>query len=85
LDELVVLGVPGEMAAALGLAVKSQARTLTGATCVTIGGLADEWTSYVLPAEEYQRGGYEASMSFYGDTLGATMMEGMVRAAKALR
>jgi hypothetical protein len=85
LDELLVLGVPGEMATALGLAVKSQARTLTGATCVTIGGLADEWTSYVLPAEEYQRGGYEASMSLYGETLGATMMEGVIRAAKALR
>ncbi|HXR40350.1 MAG TPA: neutral/alkaline non-lysosomal ceramidase N-terminal domain-containing protein [Terracidiphilus sp.] len=81
LDDWVILGVPGEMAAQLGLEAKSETRRITGAGCVTIGGLADEWVSYVLPAEEYRKGGYEASMSFYGETLGSTLVEGVVRCA----
>jgi len=85
LGDLVILGVPGEMAAQLGLEAKSQTRQITGAACVTIGGLADEWVSYVLPAEEYRRGGYEASMSFYGETLGNTLVEGMIRSARGLK
>jgi hypothetical protein len=81
LDDWVILGVPGEMAAQLGLEAKSETRRITGAGCVTIGGLADEWISYVLPAEEYRKGGYEASMSFYGETLGSVLVEGVVRCA----
>jgi hypothetical protein len=38
-----------------------------------------------LPAEEYRKGGYEASMSFYGETLGSTMVEGILRAVKGLK
>jgi hypothetical protein len=85
LDDLVILGVPGEMAAQLGIEAKTQARKITGASSVTIGGLANEWVSYILPAEEYRKGGYEASMSFYGETLGDTMVQGVVRAASALK
>ena len=80
--DLVILGVPGEMAAQLGLEIKTKARQITGARMVTIGGLADEWVSYILPAEEYRKGGYEASVSFYGETLGSTMLEGVLRAAQ---
>lgn len=82
LDDWVILGVPGEMAAQLGLEAKLETRRITGARCVTIGGLADEWVSYALPAEEYRKGGYEASMSFYGETLGSTLVEGVVRCAR---
>jgi hypothetical protein len=85
LGDLVILGVPGEMAAELGLEIKSKARGITGANCVSIGGLADEWVSYILPAQEWRKGGYEASVSFYGETLGSTMVEGVVRAAKGLK
>ena len=85
MGDLVVLGVPGEMAAQLGMEAKAKAREITGAKVVTIGGLADEWVSYILPAEEYRKGGYEASVSFYGDTLGATIVAGVVRAAGGLK
>ncbi len=85
LGDLLILGVPGEMAAQLGLEAKAKTRQITTARCVTIGGLADEWVSYVLPAEEYRKGGYEASMSFYGATLGDTLLEGVVRCARGLK
>ena len=85
LGDLVILGVPGEMTAQLGLKAKVKARQLTGARCVTIGGLADEWVSYILSAEEYRKGGYEASMSFYGESLGNCMLEGITRNLGGLR
>ncbi len=85
LGNLVILGVSGEMAAQLGLEAKSKVAQMTGATSVTIGGLADEWVSYILPAEEYRKGGYEASMSFYGETLGNTLVEGIARSARGLK
>jgi hypothetical protein len=85
LGDLVILGVPGEMAAQLGLEAKAKARQLTGAACVTIGGLADEWVSYILPAEEYRKGGYEASVSFYGETLGTKILDGVARAADSVK
>jgi len=43
-----------------------------------IGGLADAWISYMLPPEEYRKGGYESSVSFYGETLGETMVNGAI-------
>jgi hypothetical protein len=85
LGDLVILGVPGEMAAQLGMEAKAKARQLTGASAVTIGGLADEWISYILSAEEYRKGGYEASVSFYGETLGSTVIEGLLRATSGLK
>jgi hypothetical protein len=85
LGDLLILGVPGEMAAELGLEAKSKVAQITGASSVTIGGLADEWVSYILPAEEYGKGGYEASMSFYGETLGKTLVEGIIRCARGLK
>lgn len=84
LGDLLIVGIPGEMAAALGLKIKSEAARITGAKYPTIGGLADVWISYMLPAEEYRRGGYESSVSFYGETLGDTVVAGAVAGVEAL-
>ena len=78
LGDLVIVGVPGEMAASLGLQIKAATQKKTGATHPVIGGLADEWISYMLPPEEYDKGGYEASVSFYGRTLGPAIVDGAI-------
>jgi hypothetical protein len=78
LGDLLVIGIPGEMAASLGMKIKSEAAKITGAKHPAIGGLADAWISYMLPPEEYRRGGYESSVSFYGETLGDTMVAGAI-------
>ncbi len=78
LGDLLIVGIPGEMAASLGMKIKSEAARITGAKNAVIGGLADQWISYMLPAEEYRRGGYESSVSFYGETLGDTMVAGAI-------
>jgi len=46
--------------------------------------LADEWDSYILPAAEYRLGGYEASVSFYGETLGDTIVNGAIEGVSHL-
>lgn len=79
LGDLLLVGIPGEMAAELGRTIKTEASRLTGTACPVIGGLADEWDSYILPAAEYRHGGYEASVSFYGETLGTTIVDGAIR------
>jgi hypothetical protein len=78
IGDLLIVGIPGEMAASLGKKVKAEAKSLAGVKHPTIGGLADVWISYMLPAEEYKRGGYESSVSFYGETLGDTVVAGAV-------
>lgn len=70
IGDFALVGIPGEMAADLGLEVKRQVRERTGVRHVAIGGLADEWLSYLLTPEQYRKGGYEASMSLYGEKLG---------------
>jgi neutral ceramidase len=82
--DLLIVGVPGEMAATLGIKIKDEARRITDATQPTIGGLADAWLSYILPPEEYRKGGYESSVSFYGETLGNTVVQGAIAGVKEL-
>lgn len=82
--ELVVIGVPGELGVQLGLKIKQAARQITGAKHPIIGGLADEWLSYILTLEQYKLGQYEASVSFYGPTLGETIVNGAQAGVKEL-
>jgi neutral ceramidase len=85
LGDLAILGVPAEMSAELGLQIKAAVRAKPGVRHVAIAGLADEWISYALSPEEYRRGGYEASVSFYGESLGPTLVEAAIRAADQIK
>lgn len=85
LGDLLIVGVPGELAAGPGLRLKREARTAAHARGAIIGGLADEWISYMLDASKYERGGYEASVSFYGPTLAQVISREAVEAARAVR
>ncbi|HET6328302.1 MAG TPA: neutral/alkaline non-lysosomal ceramidase N-terminal domain-containing protein [Planctomycetaceae bacterium] len=85
LGELVIVGIPGELAAKLGLEIKRQTGAITGAKHPIIGGLADEWISYILPIEQYTLGKYEASMSFYGSTLADVIVKGALAGVENLQ
>jgi hypothetical protein len=86
LGDLVIVGIPGEMASGLGMRIKSETKAITGAQHAVIGGLANEWISYILTAESYIRGsGYEASMSFYGPELGDRLMKAAIAGAAHLK
>lgn len=85
LDDLLLVGVPGEMASGLGKGLKSKAAELTGARHPLVAGLANEWVSYILSPEQYSSGGgYEASVSFYGPQLGPKVIEGALSAVRNL-
>ena len=84
IGDLLIVGVPGEMTAELGKEIKDSAREITEIEFVTIGGLANEWISYILSEEEYEKGGYETSVSFYGSTLGPLMVNKIIENSELL-
>ena len=84
LGQLLVIGIPGEATAELGLKIKAEATTSPATRQIAVGGLADEWISYILSEDEYREGGYEASVSFYGPTLGKTIVDGALSGVKNL-
>lgn len=81
LGNLLIIGAPGEMIAELGIDVKNKVRA-SGVPNPTIGGLANEWISYILSGNQYQKGGYESSASFYGPALGSVIHDKMIETAK---
>jgi len=83
LGDLLIVGAPGEMIAELGLNVKAQLKT-SGIKCPAIGGLANQWISYILSENEYHKSGYESSVSFYGKDLGEVIVKGMLDTALPL-
>lgn len=85
LGDLVIVGIPGEMAAELGMRVKAEAGAITGAPHPVVGGLANEWIGYILSARSYiEGGGYEASVSFYGPELGDRIVKGAITGLRKL-
>jgi neutral ceramidase len=81
---LLIVGVPGEMTAILGLKLKSELKN-KGIKNVAIGGLANEWISYILSRDQYIKGeGYESSVSFYGPDLGAFISQEAIKTASRL-
>jgi hypothetical protein len=83
LGDLLIVGAPGELIAELGLDIKKQLKE-AGIQYPVIGGLANEWISYILTEEEYGKGGYETSVSFYGLQLGVIIRDEMMKTAKML-
>ena len=78
IGDLLIVGAPGELTAKLGLNIKNQL-SKKGIRYSTIGGLANEWISYILTADQYNCGkGYESSVSFYGDKLGEIIYKAMI-------
>jgi hypothetical protein len=79
IGDLLISGVPGEMTAELGIKVKKSLK-INGIKHVAIGGLANEWISYILSRNQYINGeGYESSMSFYGPDLGEIISNEMIK------
>ena len=84
IGDMLIVGAPGELAAGLGLQVKSVLKE-HGIKYPVIGGLANEWISYILSVEQYNNGaGYESSVSFYGEGLGEVVVKGMTDTALQL-
>ena len=73
IGDLLLMGFPCEPTAEIGLAAKAAARK-AGFQHPAIVALTNDWLAYALTPEQYRAGKYEASMSFYGDQLGPTLL-----------
>jgi len=65
---------PGEPICELGLAVKAALRQ-EGIAHPCVAALTTDGIGYILTKAEYQKSGYEATASFYGDGLGPLLLE----------
>ncbi len=83
LDDLVAVSIPGELFSKLGLEVRAGLEA-AGAKHAIINGLGNEWISYMMPPEEFDQGGYEPGVSFYGETLGPEVVRQAIEAGKAI-
>ncbi len=82
LGDLIIAGTPGELICEMGLKVKSKLQNKV--KYPVIGGLANEWISYILSETEYHQAGYETSVSFYGPFLGDIIVNAMIKSSLQL-
>jgi len=84
IGDFVLVGIPGELAAELGVKIKQSLKSKE-VKYVAIGGLANEWISYILTEDEYVNGGgYESSVSFYGPKLGEIITTAALKVSEPL-
>ena len=65
---------PGEPICKIGTAVK-EAMLAEGIKHPCVASLTTDAIGYILTAKEYARSGYEVTASFYGDGLGALLLD----------
>jgi hypothetical protein len=83
IDAHAFVAVPGEPAAAIGNTMQD-AGTRVGFSTTSILGLSNDYVGYILPKDDYLKGGYESCVSFYGPSLGEKIQEAMIRLLDAL-
>jgi len=65
LGRVAVVGVPGEPSSHLGRSIREYGRAL-GFDSVLVVSHVNGWIGYLLGPGDYDRGGYEATLNFYG-------------------
>lgn len=76
--DALLIAVPGEMIAELGLQLKAHAREL-GWNYPLVVGLANDHLGYFLTEAEFRKGGYEAGVSFFGPAFGEVLTDDLSR------
>jgi len=69
LNDVLLISIPGELIAELGLRLKAHAKE-KGWKIPVIMGLANDHLGYFLTEAEFRKGGYEATVSFFGPKFG---------------
>lgn len=67
-----IVGVPGEPTEEVALRLR-QTALLRGHPRTLVLSHVNGWAGYMLGPEDYDRGGYEATLSFYGRSLSASL------------
>ncbi|HMS54350.1 MAG TPA: hypothetical protein PKA27_03025 [Fimbriimonadaceae bacterium] len=74
LGKLAVVGIPGEPTSAIGRDIRDYGRRI-GFTSVLVVSHVNGWIGYILKPDDYDRGGYEASLAFHGRLTGDKVTE----------
>lgn len=83
IGKLAIVGIPAEPTSALGQRIRLIGLGL-GFEAVWVVSHAGGWIGYVLESDDYRRGGYEATLSFYGPDLGDRLLAAGRRALEQL-
>lgn len=83
IGKLAFVGVPGEPTSILGRQIRDAGRRM-GFKSVLVCSHVNGWMGYILAPDDYDRGGYEATLSFYGREEGAKVVDAGIQALKAL-
>ncbi|MBX3095381.1 MAG: hypothetical protein KF812_00825 [Fimbriimonadaceae bacterium] len=78
IGNLRIIGVPGEPTGDLARAVENAA----GPRPVMIVSHVNGWAGYMLTSAEYDEGGYEATLSFYGRDFPAALLDAVQRGVR---
>ncbi len=83
IGQLVLVGIPGEPTSDVGRKVQVLAATLGFPHSFVISH-TNGWIGYILTPEDYDKGGYEATLSFNGKETSTKVVEAVERALKRL-
>lgn len=79
-----VIGVPGEPTEEVALRLRKTAFTNGFPRSVVVSHV-NGWAGYMLEAADYDRGGYEAGLSFYGKNLGVWLSAALEAGCEELK
>ncbi len=69
INDSAIITFPGEPITAIGLSVKDRLKS-KGINCPILTSLTNDLIGYILTEDEYNKSGYEVTVSFYGPKLG---------------
>lgn len=84
IGEALIIGVPGEPSSEVGRMLQSAGHS-AGFPHTLVVSHTNGWIGYVLAPEDYDRGGYEATLSFHGRRTSERLLEAARRAVESLR
>lgn len=84
LGDTLIVGVPGEPTSELGRRIQEACRP-EGFKHVWVVSHCNGWVGYILMPEDYDRGGYEATLAFHGRNLSDKVIEASEKLAAQLR
>jgi neutral ceramidase len=83
IGSLAIVGVPGEPTSILGNQIRAAGEKM-GFKTVLVCSHVNGWIGYILDPQDYGRGGYEATLSFYGAGEGPKVVDAAVTALRKL-
>lgn len=83
IGKLAIVGIPGEPTAEIGRRIALAGRGM-GFSSVWVISHVNGWIGYILTSDDYARGGYEATLSFYGTETGGRVVDAATRTLRKL-